>query len=104
MAGAVLAPPVAGSEVPLPARILPLIHDGRFDEADRVLAATPDTPHTLEAAFFRAFVTYWRLLYDDDNDKLQEKLARQITSGMKMSHRVVPCKKQSNFLWKRTDH
>jgi tetratricopeptide (TPR) repeat protein len=66
-------------------RILPLLHDGRFDEAERVLAGeTTETP-ALEVTFLGAFVTYWRLLYDDDNENLQSILAGQLDRSIALA-------------------
>lgn len=50
--------------------VLALLHDGRFDAAERKTrpaAASGD----LEAIFLDAFVYYWRLLYDERNPALQ---------------------------------
>ena len=66
-------------------RILPLLHDGRFDEADRLLTAETTEPPTLEVTFLSAFVTYWRLLYDDDNESLQEVLAGQLDRSIEIA-------------------
>jgi hypothetical protein len=66
--------------------VLALVHDGRFDEADRLLsrAARQDGEQASEA-FFRAFVTYWRLLYDPDNEKLRDRFGRRLDRTIELA-------------------
>jgi len=76
-------PTVGGSpRVSSQARLLDaagLIHDGRFDEADETLAAVRErSPGDPAAAFFSALVTYWRLLYDDENTVLMQTLEERL--------------------------
>ena len=55
---------------------LTLLHDGRFDEAEAFFARAGGRPDA--TAFFRAFTTYWRLLYDPDNPGLEADLERRL--------------------------
>jgi hypothetical protein len=75
-----------GSPSDLRLDVLALLHDGRFDEADRILsrAARRDGEQASEA-FFRAFVTYWRLLYDPDNEKLRDRFARRLDRTIELT-------------------
>lgn len=56
-----------------------LLHDGRFDEADELARtlgeARPDDP---AVAFAQAFVTWWRLLYDDESSALEATFEARI--------------------------
>src|SRR5262245_50887133 len=52
-----------------------LLHDGRFAAAVEKNAATQDG---VERRFFAAFITYWRLIFDDDNLQLQTLLEHQL--------------------------
>jgi len=66
--------------------VLALVHDGRFDEADRLLArAARQDGEQANEAFFRAFVTYWRLLYDPDNEKLRERFGRRLDRTIELA-------------------
>jgi hypothetical protein len=59
------------------ATVLALLHDGRFSLARKLLppqAADPDQ------AFLAAFVTYWNLVFDDENTDLQHTMEAQIQS------------------------
>ncbi len=77
--GAALAqePPPPPSEDAV-ARALDLLHDGRFDEAEAVLGPPAGATDDVRTSFFRAFTTYWRLLYDDDDDRLQAEFERRL--------------------------
>ena len=55
--------------------VVRLLHEGRFDEADQGI---PADDSSLRAAFLRAFVTYWRLLFDDENPALRSRLEDQL--------------------------
>lgn len=65
---------------------LRLLHDGRFDEADQqaadLAARVPEAPGP---RFLQAFVSWWRLLYDDENRTLasqfEERLSRSAAAG-----------------------
>jgi hypothetical protein len=63
---------------------LELLHDGRFDEADALLAreTSEDDP---TAAFFRAFVTYWRLLYDEKNAAHRSVLEKRLNRAIALA-------------------
>ena len=57
--------------------LLALLHDGRFDAARQALRAgrASGSPDDL---FFEAFTTYWRLVFDDDNQELRETLDAEL--------------------------
>ncbi len=52
-------------------QVLRLLHDGRFDEADEALGDGGALPPGPDRDFLRAFVLYWRLLYDSENADLR---------------------------------
>ncbi len=89
LSGTAVSPATAGepaAPVPPLARrqeALALLHDGRFDEADARLAPSgtggPADPAT---AFFRAFVTYWRLLYDDESASLRDRMDGELDQAI----------------------
>ena len=51
------------------------LHDGRFAAAE---ATAPATGTSAEQLFFASFITYWKLVFDDENTKLQVVLERQL--------------------------
>ena len=78
--------------VALPARatghegIPQLLHDGRFAAAREALGpATADV--SPEDAFLRAFVTYWTLIFDDENDALEQRLESEIDAALTAAER-----------------
>lgn len=79
LAAVAISPATAGdpesAPVDVSSRVLGLLHDARFDDADaavdRGLRRTPDSP---ELRFLSGFVTYWRLLYDPDHEGLRDRL------------------------------
>lgn len=75
--------PVA-AEPSLSSRTLTLLHDGRFDAADRLLASPAEDP---SERFLRAFVTYWRLLYDTENPSLRAELERRLLRVLEITDR-----------------
>lgn len=64
---------------------LGLLHDGRFDQADALLASSPATAEDPSFAFFRAFVSYWRLLYDDQDTALRERFDGQLDAAIALA-------------------
>lgn len=68
-----------------------LIHDGRFDEADEALirleAQRPDDPAPV---FFAALVSYWRLLYDDENAALARTLEERLVRAARIADAARP--------------
>ena len=62
---------------------LRLLHDGRFDEAEEVLESSSSTPADPSIAFFRAFVIYWRLLYDEGNQPLQRTFEERLEAAIR---------------------
>lgn len=70
-----LAASTAPPERPVPGEarleVVRLLHDGRFDEADERLSVVGRFPAGPDRDFLRAFVLYWRLLYDPDNPALK---------------------------------
>jgi len=81
MAGIALAATAAGATAfaagPRPPEILALLHDGRFDAARDALRkdGPPTGPENL---FLDAFTTYWRLVFDDENDAVRSTLEGQL--------------------------
>jgi tetratricopeptide (TPR) repeat protein len=78
--------------VPLPARaagreaIPELLHDGRFAAARQALG--PETPDASpDEAFLRAFVTYWTLIFDDENDALEKRLESEVETALSAAER-----------------
>ncbi len=51
--------------------VVQLLHDGRFDEAEESLAEGGPFPAGVDRDFLRAFVFYWRLLYDERDPGLK---------------------------------
>lgn len=56
---------------------LSLLHDGRFEAAQQELArqGPPSRPDDL---FFQAFITYWQLVFDDENLDFQATLDQRL--------------------------
>jgi hypothetical protein len=81
-AGVAWAPAAESATSSNSSEVLALLHDGRFDAAER-RAAGAASGTDLEALFLDAFVYYWRLLYDERNAALQTafdaRLGRTIT-------------------------
>ena len=77
LATAVLAAPdpVVPPGPPPRGELLNRLHDGRFNAA---VAANTVEPGSPESSFLAAFVTYWRLIFDDDNPTLQTLLDHQL--------------------------
>jgi hypothetical protein len=78
--------------VPLPAlaagrgAIPALLHDGRFAAAREALG--PVTAESSpEDAFLQAFVTYWTLIFDDENDALEKRLDAEIATALSAAER-----------------
>jgi hypothetical protein len=88
----ILMPGTSGSGTPDRAgsaleQVLELLHEGRFDQAELRLNKHPvQTSHDkIEKAYLRAFVSYWRLLYDPANlalrDRFDARLEVSIQTG-----------------------
>jgi tetratricopeptide (TPR) repeat protein len=94
MLGVALSTPAAPrpSETPSPddprLKVLALLHDGRFDAADRLAETIDREGESTEEAFFRAFVTYWRLLYDPRNGKLRDEFDRRLKRTIDLAKRA----------------
>jgi len=93
--------------VTLPARatgreaIPQLLHDGRFAAAREALGpATADA--SPEDAFLRAFVTYWTLIFDDENPALEKRLDAEIETALAASERREG--DPSALLWAGNSH
>lgn len=61
-----------------------LLHEGRFDAAAATLAAVPDSDGSPRWAFFRAFVTYWRLLFDPGNPTLMAAIEQELQRAIEL--------------------
>ncbi len=81
-----LAASTAPSEGPAPGaarlEVVRLLHDGRFDEADERLSAAGRFPAGPDRDFLRAFVLYWRLLYDPDNPALKAAFGSRLEAAI----------------------
>jgi hypothetical protein len=66
---------------PVLGEVTVLLRDGRFDAADRVLRERPGSG-TPARAFFSAFVTYWRLVYDEENPTLQAEFEERLNAAI----------------------
>lgn len=74
------APAPAVTPAPPPrAEFLDRLHDGRFNAA---VAANTVEPGSPESSFLAAFVTWWRLIFDDDNLSLQTLLDHQLEAAV----------------------
>jgi tetratricopeptide (TPR) repeat protein len=84
---AIAAPPQPTRD---PARItIDLLHEGRFDAAAATLAAVPDSERDVRWAFLRAFVTYWRLLFDPGEPALMAALEVELQRAMEFAPAVA---------------
>jgi tetratricopeptide (TPR) repeat protein len=62
---------------------LAYLHDGRFDEADRTLdIAIRSAGEDAEFLFLRAFTTYWRMIYDEDDPALRRRFELQLDRAL----------------------
>jgi hypothetical protein len=66
---------------------LALLHDGRFDEAETSFARAGGRAEM--SAFFRAFATYWRLLYDPDSPALETALEKQLLETVSLAEEAL---------------
>ncbi len=82
-----------------------LVHDGRFDEAEAVLGR-PSPPGAVSGLpFFRAFVTYWRLLYAEKDEGLRGVFEKQLLAaidGDASPAGAAPAAER--YLWSGTAH
>lgn len=84
LAGSLLVslPSLAGGREGIPA----LLHDGRFAAAREALG--PVTAESSpEDAFLEAFVTYWTLIFDDENETLEKRLDGEIATALSAAER-----------------
>lgn len=80
-----------GAEVRPPCdAVLALLHEGRFDEAAARVepVRSPESPEP-SSAFLGAFVTYWRLLYDDENPALRRALEARLNRAIEEADRAA---------------
>jgi len=75
MAGAQGAPRLEESR----AAYLERLHDGRFATTEGFVVPGESKSENL---FFQAFTTYWKLVFDDDNDELQVLLDEQLDAAV----------------------
>ena len=73
---------LAGSPDPELAEVGTLLRDGRFDAAEARLRKGPAEGPPARA-FFRAFVTYWRLVYDEENTNLREGFEARLNDAIR---------------------
>ena len=66
--------------------VLDLLHNGRFDEADQLLArAAEQDGEDAARSFYRAFATYWRLLYDPENEEYRKEFERRLDRAIELA-------------------
>lgn len=65
------------------------MHDGRFDAALAALGRSEAASGTAEDRFFRAFVEYWRVLYDPENSALRERFAEALEATIVRAEKEV---------------
>lgn len=76
-----IAPSVRGAELSADeAEALAMLHDGRFSEARDLLSPRPGVQAVIRQDFLLTFVTYWRLIYDEDNEPLRREFESQLTA------------------------
>lgn len=75
------APGQAAPPDPVLTEVTALLRDGRFEAADRLLRERPGGG-TPARAFFSAFVTYWRLVYDEENPSLHADFERRLQAAI----------------------
>ena len=73
-----LAGPDPGRTNAARSQALAFAHDGRFAEAREVLAGLPDDSRDPRSSFFPAYVDYWALIYDPDNEALRARFEREL--------------------------
>lgn len=85
--------------------VLALLHDGRFDEAERAAAgAAAADPTSPEAAFLEAFVPWWRLIYDDENPALVGRLEERLVRAAKVGEAGVSSRREGAAIWGGYSH
>jgi tetratricopeptide (TPR) repeat protein len=84
---ALAGPPTAAAERDR-SEFLALLHDGRFDAARRA-ASRPGSAGRPDDAFFNAFTTYWRLVFDDANDGLKATLDTELDAAVAAAERAA---------------
>jgi len=83
------------------AAYLECLHDGRFSAAVEKNASGKDDA---ERRFFAAFITYWRLVFDDDNTKLQALLDHQLETVVSAAEAAARDGTGTPFLWGGNGH
>lgn len=78
-----------GTAVDVRDRALGLLHDGRFDDAESILASAASVaPTDTGLSFLQAFATYWRLLYSPDDAELMERFEDQLFRTIEFADRA----------------
>jgi tetratricopeptide (TPR) repeat protein len=100
------APAADGSD--LRREVLDLLHDGRFDAADRqVERAVAEQPTEPGPAFLRAFVSYWRLLYDPGDDHVAREFEARLERTLDLASAAERAKRGDPgelALWRGSSH
>lgn len=94
----------AASRAAEPKEILGLLHDGRFAAAHDTLhkAGPPSHPSDL---FLEAFTTYWKLVFDDENESLRALLEQQLTATITAAESLTrPEEQGAAALWTGSSH
>jgi tetratricopeptide (TPR) repeat protein len=88
------------------AEFLQLLHDGRFDEAEERLAEPGSLHAGAERDFLRAFVCYWRLLYDESDPAQKSAFEARLEATLTSTEArlsVAPRDAEA-LLWSGTAH
>ena len=87
LAGTLLLSP-SGAQVPGREAVPDLLHDGRFQAAREAIGpVTEESPP--EDAFLQAFVTYWTMIFEDDNPALERRLEKEVELALKAAERAA---------------
>ncbi len=73
---------MAGRSVP---RVLEQLHQGRFQAAEAEIAGFPSESRAARAekSFLTSFTTYWKVLYDPNNDRLRERFEGDLLQAIR---------------------
>ena len=87
-------------------QVLRLLHDGRFDEAEEALRDGGALPPGPDRDFLRAFVLYWRLLYDSENADLKAGFNSRLDAALASAGaRLAEAPRDAEaLLWSGTAH
>ncbi len=66
-------------------RVLEQLHQGRFQAAEAVIAGFPSDSRAARAekSFLTSFTTYWKVLYDPNNERLRERFEGELLDAIR---------------------